>query len=334
MAKKIKSYYNYGPLLSHNAQINLVMGARGTGKSYGAKKLAMRRFIEKGEEFIYLRRYKTELKTRDTFFNDIAHEFPKHEFRVEGLTAQCRLKGDKEWATMGYFCALSVAQTFKSTPFPLVTTVIFDEFIIDKGVAHYLPNEVDKLLDFYSTVDRYDDRTKILMLSNSVSIMNPYMAKWKISPCEGFARYGDGFICAEFIDSEAFKAEVRETRFGSFITKYNSDYADYSIENVFADNNDDFVMKKSGTANYFATVRTGSGIFSIWMDGRFIFIQSKRPKNETRLVLDGIGIKEGEVQVARNAKLMQNLRRTYRQGFMYFESPQTRNIFRDIFEQR
>ena len=91
MSKKKKfSYYSFDRILSYNAVINMVMGARGLGKTYGAKRMVIKNSLEKGEQFIYLRRYKPELKGCKTFFADIAHEFPDYEFRVHGTEAQYR----------------------------------------------------------------------------------------------------------------------------------------------------------------------------------------------------------------------------------------------------
>ena len=72
-------------MLSYNAILNFIIGERGVGKTYGAKKHVVNRFIKKGEQFVYLRRYKTELKDsvgskmKPKFFNQIVDEFPDHE---------------------------------------------------------------------------------------------------------------------------------------------------------------------------------------------------------------------------------------------------------------
>ena len=59
----MSDYYDFGKLLSRNGVFNMVVGARGVGKTYGAKLMVMRNAIEKDEEFVYLRRYKTEMRT-------------------------------------------------------------------------------------------------------------------------------------------------------------------------------------------------------------------------------------------------------------------------------
>ena len=105
---KAFDYYSFDRILSRNAVFNMVMGARGVGKSYGAKKYVLKRSVERGEQFIYLRRYKTELKTRGSFVADVAHEFPDQEFEVRSGVLCWRNKGEGKdaWRTAGYFLAL------------------------------------------------------------------------------------------------------------------------------------------------------------------------------------------------------------------------------------
>ena len=151
-------YYSFEAIDTRNAIFNFVVGERGNGKTYGAKLKAIRNYLKHGAEFIYLRRYKEEIATFSTFFNDIADRFPDHQFRVIGRTAQIRRRCDDDefpWKTFGYAMVLSVGQQLKGSSFPKVNTIIFDEFIIEKGVNRYLTNEVESLLNFYNTIDRY-----------------------------------------------------------------------------------------------------------------------------------------------------------------------------------
>ena len=59
-------YYNYDRIISYNALLNILIGERGVGKTYGASKLVVKDFIKKKRQFIYLRRYKTELSKAPT----------------------------------------------------------------------------------------------------------------------------------------------------------------------------------------------------------------------------------------------------------------------------
>ena len=53
-------FYNYDRVISYNAFLNFLIGERGVGKTYGASKFVTKQFINKNEEFVYIRRYKTK----------------------------------------------------------------------------------------------------------------------------------------------------------------------------------------------------------------------------------------------------------------------------------
>ena len=170
-------YYTLQRVLSFNALINIIIGERGVGKSYTTKKHVINRFIKKGEEFVYLRRYKTELKSSvPKFFDDIItnKEFPNANFKVKNNMFYI---DDK---IAGYALPLSTANILKSTSFAKVKTIVFDEFIIDKGCYHYLQNEVEQFLDIIETVGRLRD-IKVFLLGNAISITNPYFNYFDLS---------------------------------------------------------------------------------------------------------------------------------------------------------
>lgn len=329
----MSDYYDFGNLLSRNGVFNMVVGARGVGKTYGAKLMVMRNAIEKGEEFVYLRRYKTEMRSTQTFFADVAHEYPEYNFRVNGSNAQYKKKGAKKWVTFGYFVALSTAQKMKSVSYPKVTRIIYDEFIIEKGYVRYLPAEVDAFQSFYGTVDRWQERTRVLMLANAVSIDNPYFIKWNIEPCgKEFITRGNGFIVCQFVKSENFGARVRETRFGQFLEAMDPIGAAYSIDNHFADYTNVWVDKKPAEATPVIILRLPEGALSIWTCKDLWYAQRKLPKTELPIAAyDHNNLREGEVQIAYGDKLMTMLRTQFRHGRMRFDSPQTRALLKGIF---
>lgn len=336
------SYYDFGPILSRNAVYNFILGARGLGKTYGAKRKAIRDFRDKGNQFIYLRRYNTELKSvKTTFIADIAHEFPELQFRLQGEELQARRTGadDKRaWETMCYFVALSKSQQKKSVSYPLVKTIIFDEFIIDRGVIHYMANEVKAFNDFYSTVDRYKDKTRVIFLANSVSIMNPYFIEWDLAPKrndEWITKF-NGFMVCHFPKAEAFVGEVFETRFGQFIQ--NSEYADYAVGSEFSDNSDTLLRQKTPEARYTATIETKTGTFTLWIDNKgqgapMFYVSSKHPKREVIWTLLPERMDEDRVLIEYADKTLQYLRSGYSRAKVYFDRPQTRNAFIGIYKR-
>ena len=337
-AEKKASWYDCEPVISRNAVYNFICGARGIGKTYGFKKRAINDFIKRGRQFIYLRRYSEEIKkAKEAFFTDVSIEFPEYMFRVEGYLAQVKKPTDKKWRTCGHFIALSVAQQYKSVPFPNVYTVIFDEFIIDRGAVHYISNETDRFNDFYSTIDRYQDRVKCYMLSNTVSIMNPYFIDYDITVVAGteWVSKGDGFILVHLPNDETFKNQVQSTRFGKFI--FGTSYGQYAVDSHFLDNNPALIGRKPPTAYYALTIETVAGVFSMWVDESsgtpLYFIQAKRPKNELFYTMVIERMSEEKTLIHSNDRIIQRLRTAFKNGRIMFSSPTARNAFSGIFKR-
>ena len=329
-ATKAVKWYRLGPVFSRNAAINIILGPRGDGKTFAAKEQAIRNAINKGEQFVYLRRYKTEMTSRGSFFDDIRFMFPDYGFAVRGMDAVMQRPGEKKWEVIGYFVPLSQSQQKKSVPYPKVTLIIFDEFLIDKGAVHYLPNEVKAFLEFYSTVDRYQDKTRALLISNTVMIANPYFFEWGIRPSqiEEWWTDPDGFVCVHFIKDHEFAAEVRQTRLGKFIDK--TDYGAYAMDSVFLDNTDSLVKKKPSSAKYKMTIETETGTFSWWSDSDsgIFFLQEKRPRaDEVIYTMLPNKMDENKIYLQPNNGLLGMLRTAFAHGRLFFDGPQARNAF-------
>lgn len=355
IAKKKHPYYDYRKIFSYNAFINVLCGGRGLGKTFGAKKKGIKDAIQKGEQFIYLRRTVEELKAaRLTFFADIANEFPDYDTRINGKMGQIapvekqldteteaefkKRTRKRNWQTVCYFVALSTAQNEKGTSYPLVTLIIFDEFIIEKSsMGHYLKKEVEALMNFYSTVDRGQDKTRLLMLANSVSIMNPYFSEWNIEPdrLPEISVHADGDIVAHFPDSKAYQMSIYQTRFGKFIANNMKEYADYAVGNEFKDANEQLIASKTADAKYKFTVETDSGYFSVWYDMKTgtYYILSRRPGTERILTMRSDNMDKGKIRVTFREPVIQTLRAAFNRAKVEFDKPSTRNAFADIFDR-
>lgn len=341
--KRKLPYYNYSKLLSFNAVYHMCVGGRGLGKTYGAKKLAIRDAIKKGEQFIYLRRYSKELAAaRDSFFADIVaqDEFKTHDFRINGNKAEMapietRDEKKRQWSIIGYFKALSTAQNEKSVSFPLVTKIIFDEFIIEKGASvHYLSDESNTFDNFFNTVDRNQDKTKVFFLANAVSIMNPYFMRHKIRPDEcgewsTLYKQEEGYyMVVHFPDAEDFKNAVMLSRFGRYIE--GTEYADYAVGNQFKDNSDGLIGQKTPDARYLFTLETKQVTMSIWREKDIYFAQQKLPLQQTVVTLVPELMEEGKILAQYNEKMFQLLRAAFKRGRVFFDNPATRNGFIEI----
>ena len=77
----------------------------------------------------------------------------------------------------GYFYALSRQASFKSLQYPNVYNLLYEEVLTDGA---YLNAEPEKLMNLYSTVKRNKKDFKMWLVSNTVSVVNPYSKSWGI----------------------------------------------------------------------------------------------------------------------------------------------------------
>ena len=73
MAKKKIRYYDIKNVLSTGAQYIMLLGQRANGKSYQAKKVVLTKAYKTGEKFVYLRRYREDIKQKSVkaYFEDM-----------------------------------------------------------------------------------------------------------------------------------------------------------------------------------------------------------------------------------------------------------------------
>lgn len=331
-------YYSFDRVYSFNGVFNFICGARGLGKTYGAKEKVIKKFLRTGEQFVYLRRFKTEMRAARAFFDDIRHEWPKLHFRLNGDQFEVckepkKVRKDNVWEVMGYAIALSTAQNQKGRAFPLVRTIIFDEFIIEKGLVHYLPDEVTVMTNFYSTVDRNRNNTRVLFLANSISIENPYFIKYKIRPEKvgDLITSNEGFIVAHFVDSSEFNNEVYKTRFGKFI--HGTEYADYALGNQFADNHELLIERKPSDSEYAYTLETKDGTFSVWFHRKegLYYLQQKLPGQQLKYTLLPNKVTPDNRLLLKNDDILRMLRQSWKNGLMRFDEAHTRNAMLNVF---
>lgn len=332
-------YYSNHDLLTRNAMFNFVIGGRGTGKTYNFKYTRIKHYIKTRKQFIYLRRYKSEFEDRQEFFRDVVERFPGWEFKVDGMKGFIRResveeKNPNKWECMCYFVTLANALSKKSVPYPDVDMIGFDEFILDKGHLHYIKNEVKAFQDFYNTVDRFQDRVKVLFMANAVSIINPYFVAWKLKPRKDqrFVRAYNGYMIVETVQSDMFRAHVDNTRFGQMIK--NTSYYDYAVGNNFQDDNDLFIAKKSEDARFYYALMFDSKVVGIWVDYTegLYYICRRYPKDANPLCLTKSDLQPNILMIEKSSARIKSLKRLFMQGSVLFDCVETREFMLNVFD--
>lgn len=325
-------YWEYDTTLSHNCLFNFVIGDRGAGKTYGAKKRAILNFKKKGKEFIYLRRYKSEFEDLATFFTDLIvnDEFPEDKLEVKGKMFYIND------VLFGYAIALSTSVKKKSTAFPNVDLIIFDEFIIEKSVLHYLRNEVKTFQDFYVTVSRYRP-VKVLFLANAITMQNPYFIHYDIYLPHGSNIFKKNDVLLEMVENPDFKDHVRSTRVGQMLAAIDEDYSKYAIENQFMLDSKVFIEKKPGHARHNFNIKYQGimmGVWADWVNGILYVSSDLDPSN-------GLTFAITKEDHAPNTLLIRTLTRSsifktfieaYKLGCVRFENQRVKGLCTDMFK--
>lgn len=345
-----RMFWNPRETLTHNALLNLIVGNRGGGKSFGGKEWSIDNFIKKKEQFGYLRRYKDELKKpMEQFFEDIKYKYPDYEFKTDSKYFYIRLKPanpKEKWTKddiAGYGFVLSTAATQKSMSFPNITTLIFDEFLLEQGHQRYLPNEVEKLLNLYETIARPGTGHKkvvVFLLANAVTVTNPYFLYFNLKMPTRQDKNGKWIwkhptkpILVEDVRNEEFIDAKRNTDFGKLVE--GTKYADYSIENKFLLDDDRFIEKKSSKARSIFTFIYKNKSYGVWIDyndGKLWVSEDYDPSCVLKYTLT---MKDHQP----NTMLIKNKSKTgyfkmfienYKAGNVYFESINIKNITYDV----
>lgn len=326
------AWYNFDRINSYNSFFHFVLTNRGFGKSYGAKKRCIDRFLKYGEQFIYVRRYKTELKKIYKYFEDIQDQYKEHEFQVKGRTFYIDGK------VCGYAIPLSTSLIEKSNPYPKVCTIIYDEFIIDKGHLRYLENEVEVMLELVSTICRTRDNVRVYFLANNVSEVNPYFTYFNIKLPEGniIKTFNEGTIVVEKNTDDVFMEQMKATKFGRLVK--GTKYGDYSIENKSLRDSNTFIERlplKNCTP--LSNIIYGGQHVQVWLDRKnnFYYINQKIIFDTETLSLESDDHSENSILNAKTIRfsILDDIIKSFQVGLVRFESQQVKHIMYDIFKK-
>lgn len=319
-------YFDFNKMLTYDTLYNFIVGSRGNGKTYGFKEYAIKDFIKNKNQFIYLRRFDTEFDRgkKEKFFDDIKGKFPNHEFKVKGYVAYI----DNE--PCGQFMVLSTAKLQKSVPFPNVNKIGFDEFILDKGYHHYLPDEVTNFLEFYFTVAR-DRDVKVFFMANSISITNPYFLYWGIrSNPKEFYRPRKHILVVRPKSTE-FKEHMKKTKFGELIS--GTSYGDYAIENEYLRDDDSFIGKKTGNSKYSFTMVYNGREYGVWIDykiGKYFVSHDIDKSCKLVYSITMADHKPNTMLLKGKSYTLQQFTKNYKLGNVVFEDINIKNICYEI----
>lgn len=183
-------YYSPTKINKKNATYNIIIGERSNGKTYALLMQSVKDFFNDGSQMAYVRRWKEDITGRraSRLFSGLCEDGQILKIS-KGLYS-----GVHYYAGKFYLCtydengkaiysdqdiiaftfALSDGEHDKSTSFPKIKTIIFDEFLTNKL---YLNDEFVMFMNTVSTIVRRRDDVKIYMLGNTVNKFCPYFTE-------------------------------------------------------------------------------------------------------------------------------------------------------------
>lgn len=187
-----EKFYSLDNILSYNADYNIIYGERSNGKTTAVLGYALKKHIESGytEQLAIVRRWETDFKGKNgqQMFEGIVAlhwvtDWTHGEYNAIYYYSQrwylCYYndKGEREkTAELPFAMGFSVSseEHYKSTSYPLITTILFDEFITRD---YYLPEEFVKFQNLLSTLIRLRTNVKIFMCGNTINKFCPYFCE-------------------------------------------------------------------------------------------------------------------------------------------------------------
>lgn len=319
-------YYNFDKLFSYTSWIfAFVIGERGTGKSFNSKVAVLNKFLKTGEQFVYVRRYKTEMDSAlNNFFTDLQENGYFEDYCLEVKRSKMVTTFTCDGEVCGYAVPLSNSNILKSTAFPKVKTILFDEFMLDNsGTYRYLKSEVTLFLDMVETIARLRD-VKVIFLGNNTSFYgNPYVAYFDLElPYNSeFKTFKDGLIIVNYIKNEAYRKAKRDSKFGKLID--GTSYGDYAIDNKSLRDNTHFIEKRPPDSRFEGVLIINSIPIGIWYgkNGYLYISDDYDPNTVHKFVFDYNDHTEDTIFTnARDNLYLHMCVRGYKQGWVKFEN--------------
>ena len=297
----------------------------------------MNRFFQKKEKFALIYRYNYELDDiADKFFKDIGKLFfpgwyMMSKRRAKGIFHELLVSNVPEenedyWESCGYAISLNSSDQIKkySHLFSDVERMIFDEF--QSETNHYCTDEIKKLLSVHTSIARGQGEqvryVPVFMLSNPVSIINPYYVELGISSRlkddTKFLR-GDGFVLEQGFIESASEAQLNSAFNRAFA---GNSYVGYAAQNVYLNDNYSFVATPEGRGVYIATLKYNGTEYAIreYAEAGYLYCDDRADKTfPNKIVVTTEDHNINYVMLRRNDMLISNLRYFFERGCFRFK---------------
>ena len=293
-------YYDWPRTLSYNAPITIVTGARSIGKTFGFRSVMVKDALAGKGPFAEVCRYANEIESvMDGYFDKLQAEgfFRDYEFKCFKNRAFARQLGgevnDADWDLVGYFVALTQAQSLKKKTFIRPKNILLDEAFLDyRDQFHrYIPREYESFANLVSTLVRESPEdpaldTRVVLLGNSVGFVNPYFEHLGIDrvPRYGFQWFKGKSVLLHYVEETAERVDEKMSGTLTGLMLSGTDEAASVFANEFAQGNTEYIEAKPKAARFHYGIVYQGKSYGVWLHDMVMYVTSKIPKGDNRQV--------------------------------------------------
>jgi hypothetical protein len=350
------NFYDWHKTFTYDADVTMVIGARGIGKTYGLRKQCIKDFMKNGWRFVEVCRYKKELShVSDGYFDRLGNDddFKGKLFKtdtrymyvaddVSGDTDEKGRPVKPEWHVMGYFFALTDGQQQKKRTFNNVRRIIFDEALLERSDRYhrYLPNEFAALANCVDTVSREradNDSTppRLYLLGNACDIANPYFSRYGVGTdlSYGYRWYGGKRLLLHYVRDDEYSKEKMQGTVAGRMMGFDNGGSVASL-NQFETMSSDFVKPKPPRAKFTFGIVCNGRRYGIWTDYTegWVHVTETIPHgmDSKTYTLTAADARVNYIMAQHLDRVMQGFMKMYWAGIVCYEDLQTKMDFQEI----
>lgn len=315
-------------------EIYLITSNRTDGKSTYFARKAVNAFKRKGHQFMYVTRFKDQVKTADVkIFEGIKQLFFREDSlnlksKENGIYAELYLNGD----LCGYAAALNTQSKLKesSAIFHNVKSIWLDEF---QTLDRYCPDEVRKLLDLHYTVARGKGEAyryvPIYLTGNHLDLFNPYYMALKIPgrlKADTHYMRGEGWVLEQNINKSVLEARQLSGLTRAFQGEEHLKRDAYLYEDLVC------MPKPSGYSKYLVTLKYNGREYAIYDYGYCAYFTSQVDSTfKVRAAITATDIDESTPHINMMPFIKDYICRLLKLGNFRFKDPECKKVCFDIF---
>lgn len=324
-------YYSYQKLDSFGTHIIGVIGARGIGKTFGAKKKCCKAAKYDGKHFAWVRDTesacdKIRANNGADFFKDLAHHWRNDFFDL----SKCYIKQDVIFINgqyAGKLLALSTYYNNKGNVFDDIDIVVLDEFIPEK-IQVNRGSRARQFLNTIESIGRTRNDFKVIILANALDLADDILDIFDLN-ITGFGYYlnRDKDVCIHYAPNNPdFDLKHSKSIAGKLIkgTQFEAQIA----QNVFDTNEITYFEKRPPKCQFMCIMHNEFGCCRLYERSGFIYVDHDVDptwRKDLRYVNDIRSVTP--IRKLMPKQHIDNFRRYFELGRVQFKNATLRKVF-------